>query len=111
MNRQSIFFTITISFIISIILVIISFGILMVGSHKRVEHSLIEKYEPIVKMILRQHFRHGKVDKRLEEHLDALNYKLFQRKGPIDGITYNPKTKVLVEKRSPRDFFYLEFYK
>jgi len=99
MNRQSIFFTITVSFIISIILVVISFGILMVASEKRMEHHLLEKYAPIAKMIYRQHYRHGGVDKKFKENFAALNYKLFTRKGPIDGITYNPKTKVLVEKR------------
>ena len=71
----------------------------MVASEKRMEHHLLEKYAPIAKMIYRQHYRHGGVDKKFKENFAALNYKLFTRKGPIDGITYNPKTKVLVEKR------------
>lgn len=99
MNRESIFFTITVSFIISIILVVVSFGVLMVTNEKRMEHHLLEKYAPIAKMIYRQHYRHGGIDKKFKENFDALNYKLFVKKGPIDGITYNPKTKVLVEKR------------
>jgi len=78
----------------------------MATNHKRVEHYLIGKYEPVIKMIMRQHFRHGRVDDRLKEHIEALNYKLFERKGPIDGITYNPKTKILAEKRGSRDFLF-----
>ncbi len=106
MNRQSIFFTITISFIISIILVLISFGILMVSSHKRVEHSLFEKYQPIIKITLRKHFKHAKMDKKFKEHLEALNYEVFDKKSSIDAITYNPSTKVLVEKKGPRNFLF-----
>lgn len=71
----------------------------MATSHKRVEHSLLEKYAPIAKMIYRQHYRNGGVDKKFKDNFSALNYELFTRKGPIDGITYNPKTKVIVEKR------------
>lgn len=106
MNRQSIFFTITVSFIISIILVAISFVILMTTSHKKVEHSLSKKYEPIVRIVLRQHFKRGKIDNRLVEHLDDLNFLLFKKKGLIDGITYNPKTKILVERKVTRDFIF-----
>lgn len=98
MNRQSIFFTISISFIISILLVIVSFAILMVGNHKRVEHHLFEKYEPIVKMIVRQHHRRGFIDQRLILELENLNYEYFKKKGLIDGITYNPNTKVIAQK-------------
>ena len=105
MNRQSIFFTITISFIISIVLVVISFAILMIGNQKRLEHHMFEKYRPISQMLYRQHFKRGGIDNRFVENLKALNFHVFTKKGPIDGITYNPKTKVLTEKRFKRDIF------
>jgi two-component system OmpR family sensor kinase len=99
MNRQSIFFTISVSFIISIILVIISFGILMIGNQKRVDHHLLDKYRTINQMILKQHFKHGGIDERFVENMKNLKFEVFTKKGPIDWITYNPKTKIIVQKR------------
>ena len=98
MNRQSIFFTITVSFIISILLVVASFAIIMLTNQKRLEHHLLDKYEPIAKMVFRQHFKKGIFDKRFKENISALNYEFFTKRGPIDAITYNPKTKVIVER-------------
>ncbi len=98
MNRQSIFFTITISFIISMILVVVSFIILMIGNHKRLEHHLFEKYQPIVKMIVRQHYRRGFIDEKFKNELESLNYSYFTKKSLIDGVTYNPKTKIIAQR-------------
>ncbi len=99
MNRQSIFFTITVSFIISIILVIISFAILMLGNQKRVERHLFEKYSPIAKMVFRQHYKFGGINKKFKENFIALNYNIFSNKGKISAITYNPKTKVIAQRK------------
>ena len=49
MNRQSIFFTITVSFIISVLLVIISFLILITNNHRVKEGQFLDKYIPIAK--------------------------------------------------------------
>ena len=105
MNRQSIFFTITISFIISILLVVISFAILMFGNQKRVEHHLFEKYQSIVKIVLRYHHRYGKLDNAIKENLKSLNFELFDKMSSINTITYNPKTKVLAQKRLKTTIF------
>jgi two-component system OmpR family sensor kinase len=98
MNRSSIFFTITVSFIISIALVIISFAILMVGTQKKIEHHLFDKYVPVLKMIHKQ-VRNGGINEVFVNDLKSLNYVMFIKKGPRDGITYNPKTKVITQKR------------
>ncbi len=99
MNRESIFFTITISFFISILLVIVSFGILMIGNQKRVEHYLFEKYRPVSQMIFRHHFRNGSFDERFYESLKSLNFNMISEMPSINGVTYNPKTKILAERR------------
>lgn len=99
MNRESIFFTITISFFISIILVIVSFGILMIGNQKRVEHYLFEKYRPVSQMVLRQHSRMGGLNERISENLQSLNFELISETPLINAVTYNPQTKVLAERR------------
>merc|ERR1711879_459527 len=49
-------------------------------------------------MVFRQHFKKGIFDKRFKENISALNYEFFTKRGPIDAITYNPKTKVIVER-------------
>ncbi|WP_321314249.1 ArsS family sensor histidine kinase [Halarcobacter sp.] len=99
MNRESIFFTITISFFISILLVIVSFGILMIGNQKRVEHYLFEKYRPVSQMIFKHHFRNGSFDERFYESLKSLNFNMISEMPSINGVTYNPKTKILVQRR------------
>ncbi|QKF81121.1 ArsS family sensor histidine kinase [Halarcobacter ebronensis] len=98
MNRQSIFFTITISFIISIILVIISFSILMIVNEKRVEHYLFEKYRPVAQMVMRYHFRKDIENKKFTEDLKSVNFDLITNRDIINKISYNPDTEVLAQR-------------
>ena len=98
MNRQSLFFTLTISFIISIILVIVSFGILMIGNQKKLDHHLLDQYRPVTQMLFKKHFRQGGFDNKFLENLKSMNYEMFVEKADIDSITYNPKTEVISEK-------------
>jgi len=104
MNRQSIFFTITISFLISLTLVIVSFGILMVGNQKRLEHYLIEKYKPISQVIIRKHHKKS-LNKDFYENLKALNFHMILDNKKINAISYNPETKVLAQ-RSFKDILF-----
>lgn len=101
MNRSSIFFTITVSFIISIILVIVSFFLLMTHNYKTQEKELLDRYIPIVKRVMDRHHKGG-LDINFVRGLNEYNYELFTDKGKINAITYNPKTKVLVQKESKR---------
>ncbi|WP_228200580.1 ArsS family sensor histidine kinase [Arcobacter peruensis] len=101
MNRQSIFFTITVSFIISIILVIASFGILMTENYKVKEAELLKKYIPIIKIIIRKHHKGG-LNLNFARSLEDSNFTLFSNKGKINAITYNPQTKVLIERKDIR---------
>ena len=102
MNRQSIFFTITISFIISMILVIASFTILMTQNYKTKEALLFEKYVPIIKMVIRKHRKDG-ITKEFTKNLEELNYTIITTKGEVNAITYNPLTKIIIEKKDTRD--------
>lgn len=101
MNRQSIFFTITVSFIISIILVIASFGILMTENYKVKEAQLLEKYMPIIKVVIRKHHKGG-LNLIFARSLEDSNFNLYNDKGKINAITYNPLTKVLLERKDNR---------
>ncbi|AXH08891.1 histidine kinase [Malaciobacter halophilus] len=102
MKRESIFFTITVSFIISVILVIASFTILMTHNYQNKESQLLEKYIPIIKMVVRQHHRGG-VDPSFLKTLEEINYTMFTKRNEINKITYNPKTEVVVEKKNLRN--------
>ena len=100
MNRQSIFFTISVSFIISILLVIISFLILITHDYKMKEGQLLDKYVPVMKMVNRQ--EKANFDEEFIKSLEEINYKIFIDKSQINAITYNPQTTVLVEKTHPK---------
>ena len=97
MNRQSIFFTISVSFIISVLLVIACFMVLITHDYRMKEVQLLDKYVPVIKMISRQE-KVG-ID---ENFLKNLDYTLFLDTVKINAITYNPETKVLVEKNHPK---------
>ena len=77
----------------------------MMTNQKRMEHQLLDKYEPIGKMLFRQHYRNGGINKKFQGDIQALNYEIFNKKASIDAITYNPKTKVLVEKTTRNILF------
>ena len=96
MNRQSIFFTISVSFIISLILVIASFIVLITHDYRIKEGQLLDKYIPVVKMISRQE-KLG-IDESFLKNLEEIGYTLFLDITKINAITYNPQTKILVEK-------------
>ena len=101
MNRQSIFFTITVSFIISIVLVVASFTILMTENHKVKKSELFKKYMPIIKMVVRKHHKGG-LNVDFAKSLENINYKLFLDMGKINAVTYNPQTKILIERKDKR---------
>ena len=100
MNRQSIFFTISVSFIISIFLVIISFLILITHDYRMKEGQLLDKYIPVTKMINRQD--EIGFDEEFTKSLEEINYKLFIQTSEINSITTNSKTKVLFERIHPK---------
>lgn len=100
MKKESIFFTITMSLILSILLVICSFIILMIHDVKVTEEKYLDKYIPIAKMINRQE-AFG-FTKEFLDNLKEINYELFLDKNQVNAITYHPKTKVLFERIHPK---------
>ncbi len=99
MNKQSIFFTISVSFIISILLVVISFLILLTHDYRMQEGQLLDKYIPVTKMLNKQDYKY---DEEFRKNLEEMNYKLFLDKNEINAIIYNPKTKVSLERIHPK---------
>lgn len=97
MNRESVFFTITISFIISIFLVIVSFIGLVVHTSDERDTLLSKKYLPVAKMVLEKNRTYG-LTKEFLESLSNMNLEFINDKGAVNAIKYNPKTKVLLER-------------
>lgn len=95
-NKNSIFFTITVSFIISIILLIVSFVILLSHEYKVKERHLFKRYVPILKMVNRQ-ISYG-ITPTFIDNLKELDFVIFKNINKINAITYNPKTRVLTQK-------------
>lgn len=98
MNRESIFFTITVSFIISMLLVLISFAVLLKTNQERLEHDLLRKYAPVSKVVFKQYRRHNSFSDRFKENLETLNYIFIEKKAAVDAVSYNINTKVIVDK-------------
>jgi len=100
MNRQSIFFTIGVSFIISILLVAVSFLILITHDYRMKEGQLLDKYVPVMKMVNRQ--EKANFDEEFIKSLEEIDYKFFTQIADINAITYNPRTKILLERIHPK---------
>ncbi|MGM0519155.1 MAG: ArsS family sensor histidine kinase [Campylobacterota bacterium] len=100
MNKSSIFFTITFSFLISIALVIVSFFILITHNYNKSENELLNRYVPIIKRVMKNYQRNHDIQKELVENLNQFNYEIYLEKSKINAVTYNPKTKILVERKS-----------
>ena len=76
MNKQSIFFTITVSFIISLLLLIVSFLILITHNYKEREKDLLDRYFPIIKMVTKEERKFG-ITQEFIKNLQEVNYTLF----------------------------------
>ncbi len=98
MNKQSIFFTILVSFLISIVLVIISFLVLITHDYRMKEGQLLDKYHPVIRLLNKQDFISSE---HLLRNLEEMNYKLIVDKNEVQNILNNSKTKLLVEKGHP----------
>ncbi len=79
LNKNSIFFTITITFLISVILIMISFTVLYKSSEKREEHFNNKRDMDVSRMILRE-CRHNGISKELRENLLEMNFLVVDDK-------------------------------
>jgi two-component system OmpR family sensor kinase len=76
--------------------VIASFIVLITHDYRIKEGQLLDKYIPVIKMISRQE-KIG-IDENFLKNLEEIGYTLFLDITKINAITYNPQTKILVEK-------------
>ncbi|WP_373036691.1 ArsS family sensor histidine kinase [Sulfurimonas sp.] len=76
MNKNSIIFSITITFVIALVMILISFLILFAGSQKREEHFTNKSNMDASRMFLRE-YRHRGFSKELEESLQMMNFSVI----------------------------------
>lgn len=98
MNRQSLFFTITINFIIALILVIISFVGMTIHTQDERNLHLAKKYLPVAKMILEKQRNYGLTEEFLES-LSNMDLKFIKDPDEIRRLTYNEEATVLLDRR------------
>ena len=102
MNRQSIFFTIIVSFVISFILLVVSFLVLITHNYKEREKDILDRYFPIIKMVTKEERKFG-ITQEFIKNLQDINYTLIDDMNKINMIIYNPLTKVIIEKVHPNE--------
>ncbi|WP_324170649.1 ArsS family sensor histidine kinase [Sulfurimonas sp.] len=83
MNKSSIFFSITITFIALFIFIVISFGILYKGSQKREEHFNKKRAFDIAHNIKNEMRREGIITKDLKKYLKLRDFKIVKNKYKI----------------------------
>ncbi|RBQ32448.1 ArsS family sensor histidine kinase [Aliarcobacter vitoriensis] len=99
MNRQSIFFTIVVSFIISIFLVIISFIVLLTNNYQEHEKQIFDKYFSLSKMINRAEFN---FNERFIKNLEEMNYKVYIKNSEIKDVQNSTNLIVFYERVHPK---------
>ncbi|EDZ61462.1 two-component sensor histidine kinase [Sulfurimonas gotlandica GD1] len=92
MNKNSIIFTITITFIIALVLVLVSFGILYKVSEKREDFLIVKRNMEATNMFFRE-FKHGGLTKKLEEDLKLINYSIISDQTEQNKILNDPNLK------------------
>ena len=76
-KNQSIFFTITMTFLVSMILILISFTVLYKSSEKREEHHSHKRNIEVSQMVLRE-CRNNGISKELKQNLEEINFILIE---------------------------------
>lgn len=94
MNKNSIIFSTTLNFLITSLLLIVSFIFLLSHENFKKNEQIFERYKPIIKMVSGKKFY---FDKDFHKNLLDMNYELFESKEEIKNILSNNK-KIIFER-------------
>jgi len=92
MNKNSIIFSITITFVIALLLVFVSFSVLYNFSEKREDHFMEKRTKEATNIFLRQYAKQG-VSNELKERLELINFELICDVDKQKEILENPKLR------------------
>ena len=99
MKRDSIFFTLGVTFFISFALVVVSFFVVIKSNYEQKIEHLEHRYFPIVRMIHGECNRKGGVSPELLQNLESLNLEILTSQQAIEQILNSSKTEQVFHKR------------
>ena len=102
MNKNSIIFSTTINFLITSILLIVSFIFLLSHENFKKNEQIFERYKPIIKMVSGKKFY---FDKDFHKNLLDMNYELFESKEEIKNILSNNKKMIFARSNKHNETF------
>ncbi|NLN12768.1 MAG: hypothetical protein GX169_00840, partial [Arcobacter skirrowii] len=91
MNKDSIIFSSTLNYVITILLLVFSFIFLLTNENYLKDKELIDKYRPLFKVVEKQ--RHN-IDENFKSFLKDMNYELYFDKD-IKPILKNKNKKLI----------------
>src|SRR5574344_1401683 len=109
MNKNSIIFSTTLNFLITSLLLIVSFIFLLSHENFKKNEQIFERYKPIIKMVSGKKFY---FDKDFHKNLLAMNYKIFEIDGKIYLFFEKLDTQILIkdlESQNLTNSFYTIF--
>ena len=102
MNKNSIIFSTTLNFLITSLLLIVSFIFLLSHENFKKNEQIFEKYKPIIKMVSGKKFY---FDKDFHKNLLDMNYELFESKEEIKNILSNNKKIIFARSNKHNETF------
>ena len=102
MNKNSIIFSTTLNFLITSLLLIVSFVFLLSHENFKKNEQIFERYKPIIKMVSGKKFY---FDKDFHKNLLDMNYELFESKEEIKNILSNNKKIIFARSNKHNETF------
>ncbi|WNL29240.1 ArsS family sensor histidine kinase [Aliarcobacter cryaerophilus] len=102
MNKNSIIFSTTLNFLITSLLLIVSFIFLLSHENFKKNEQIFERYKPIIKMVSGKKFY---FDKDFHKNLLDMNYELFENKEEIKNILSNNKKMIFAKSNKHNETF------
>ena len=102
MNKNSIIFSTTLNFLITSLLLIVSFIFLLSHENFKKNEQIFERYKPIIKMVSGKKFY---FDKDFNKNLLDMNYELFESKEEIKNILSNNKKMIFSRSNKHNETF------
>lgn len=102
MNKNSIIFSTTLNFLITSLLLIVSFIFLLSHENFKKNEQIFERYKPIIKMVSGKKFY---FDKDFHKNLLDMNYELFESKEEIKNILSNNKKMIFAKSNKHNETF------
>ena len=102
MNKNSIIFSTTLNFLITSLLLIVSFVFLLSHENFKKNEQIFERYKPIIKMVSGKKFY---FNKEFHKNLLDMNYELFESNDEINFFLNSDKKTILARTNKHNESF------